>query len=230
MQSDSIPKGGWNIFARILQEVLATHGISLGQLDDHPAVYLHKEKVRRLQKSIRENILAFPMLTPDEMDRVIATFHLSELEQLRLRAAVLATAIEIILVDRINKYAALAAAEEILPILERVLGTHAFQEIGIRTITEGVPAKEEADIDTALAGAFSALDRATLALTMSSDADNHWERIDRLHQAEHWFKKALAQLGGATATVKQSESWKLWQDEANHGFSQVTQQLALLEE
>src|SRR5437016_4855937 len=125
MYRDNLPTGGWNLFARMLQEILALHGFGLGHLDDNPEVHVHKEKVRRLQKSIRENIPRFPMLTPDELERVITAYRLNDSEQLRLRAAVLTTAIEITLMERINQYEALEAAEEILPILERVLRAHA---------------------------------------------------------------------------------------------------------
>lgn len=131
---NEVPLGGWNLFARVLQEILEAHGTSIGKLDDHPGIQLHKEKVRRLQKSIRENVLSFPMLTPSEIERVVTTFQLNEQEQIRLRAAVLATAIETILIDRINKYDALTAVEEILPILELTLARSSTRREGLSSV------------------------------------------------------------------------------------------------
>lgn len=226
----ALPTGGWNLFARVLQEILAIHGIGLGHLDDHPAVHVHKEKVRRLQKSIRENILTFPLLTPDELERVITAYRLNDDEQLRLRAAVLATAIEIILMERIDHYDALAAAEEILPILERVLRANARRTVGIGAVKGGeITMTDEPELDAPLEAALTTLDRATLALTLSSDVEDQWERTEHLRQAERGFEKALAQLDGVAAVIKQSDPWKLWQEEAHQGLMSVVQQLALLD-
>ena len=229
MGTQGTPAGGWNLFARILQEILVAHHSDLGKLDDHPAIHVHKEKVRRLKKSIQESAPAFPMLTPDEIDRVITTFHLSEGEQLRLRAAVLATAIEITLMGRIKHTDALMAAEEILPILERVLQNAPLQAMGIRTNGRGMPVRNDGDIDSVLAEALGIMDRATLAFTLSSDVEDHQERLERLHQAERGFEKALTQLNSLASGVKQSASWQMWHDEASHNLALVAQQLALLD-
>lgn len=113
--------GGWNLFARVLQEILVAHGLGLGHLDDR--AHIHPEKVRRLQRSLRvpKN---FPVLTIEEMEEVAHVFKLDWQEQIRLRAAVLATSIEATLMDRINQDDALKAAEQILPIIQRSLQEH----------------------------------------------------------------------------------------------------------
>jgi hypothetical protein len=229
MSRYGLPTGGWNLFARVLQEILALHGIGLGNLDDHPGVHVHKEKVRRLQKSIRENILTFPMLTPDELERVITVYRLNDGEQLRLRAAVLATAIEITLMERIDHYEALTAAEEILPILERVLRANARHTVGIGAIKGGITVTDKPELDAPLERALTALDRATLALTLSRDVQDHWERTEHLRQAESGFERALAQLDGAAQVIKQTASWKLWHEEAYQSLMIIVQQLALLD-
>ena len=68
----------WNIFARELEAILADHGWKLGFLDDRGIVE-HREKTRRLQKS-----LASPghlvTLNPDELERLYAALKLDELE------------------------------------------------------------------------------------------------------------------------------------------------------
>ena len=48
MTIDSISHRGWNLFARVLQEILADYGLGLGHLDDRTDI--HPEKVRRLQR------------------------------------------------------------------------------------------------------------------------------------------------------------------------------------
>src|SRR5262249_9882432 len=89
----------WNIFARELESVLAAHGWELGHLDDRGVVY-NREKVRRLRKSLTSpGHLA--TLNPEEMERLMALVPLTKLEQKRLRASLLATAVERTLLDRI---------------------------------------------------------------------------------------------------------------------------------
>jgi site-specific recombinase XerD len=104
----------WNIFARELEDILALRGLRLTHLDDR--AFIHREKVRRLRQSLLRP-RSFPVLNPTEMDNVIVTFQLNDNEVLRLRAALLATAIEEMLMDRISSEDALFLAEHLLPVL-----------------------------------------------------------------------------------------------------------------
>ena len=122
MEAYQTPPGGWNLFASILQEILAAHGLGLGHLDDRANI--HREKVRRLQLSLKVH-KSFPVLNIDEMERVVTAFQLNRKEKTRLRAAILATSIEETLMDRINPDDALKAAEQILDIIEQALREHA---------------------------------------------------------------------------------------------------------
>ena len=99
METYETPPGGWNLFASVLQEILAAHGLGLGHLDDRANI--HREKVRRLQRSLKVP-KSFPVLNIDEMEQVITTCGLNRKEKIRLRAAVLATSIEETLMDRIS--------------------------------------------------------------------------------------------------------------------------------
>src|SRR5579859_204278 len=95
---DETSQRGWNLFARVLQEILVAHGVGLGHLDDRANI--HPEKVRRLQRSLQAP-KSFPVLNIEEMEQVITVFRLNRQEKVRLRAAILATSVEETLMDRI---------------------------------------------------------------------------------------------------------------------------------
>src|SRR5947209_15318140 len=124
----------WNLFARELEDILINHGLRLSQLDDR--VSIHREKVRRLQRSLRVP-KSFPTLNPDEMDMLVETCLLTEDEVLRLRAAIIAASIEALLMDRINQDDALKAAEQILPVIEAALREYADETTGIGAFKRG---------------------------------------------------------------------------------------------
>ena len=108
MNTNEPVKRRWNLFARELEDILTNHSLRLGQLDDRAGI--HREKVRRLQKSLKVP-KSFPTLNPSEMDVVIESCFLTENEVFRLRAAIIATSVEAMLMDRINQDDALKAAE-----------------------------------------------------------------------------------------------------------------------
>src|SRR5579859_7020104 len=152
MTMDEYPRGGWNLFARVLQEILTAHGYGLGYLDDRTD--MHPEKVRRLQRSLKVP-KSFPVLNIYEMEQVTSAFKLDRQESLRLRAALLATSIEETLMDRINPHDALRAAEQILGIIEQALQEHAHDLAGIGAVKGGsIMMSEESEIDRKLGNAL----------------------------------------------------------------------------
>ncbi len=225
MMPPEVPHGGWNLFARVLQEILSAHGLTLGHLDDR--MQLHPEKVRRLQRSLQVP-KSFPVLNPDEMERLVAVVRLSRSEKTRLRAALLATAIEAMLMDRIRPPDALRAAEQILPVLEQALETYADEPLGIGAIKgEGEAAMpDEADIERELGGALAAIDRATLALHLSHNVESHAERVERAREARDGFETALVLLETVEPAFKAQEGWRFWHDEAQQGQRTAKQRLA----
>src|SRR5436305_5072632 len=100
MASQGIPVKRWNLFARELETILATRNIDLDHLDEHSSV--SRETVLRLSQSLR-SAESFPILDVDEMESVVQSLRLSEEEVIRLRAAILATCIERMLMERINQ-------------------------------------------------------------------------------------------------------------------------------
>jgi len=225
--STDVSRREWNLFARVLQEILAAHGCGLGHLDDRAG--MHPEKVRRLQRSLRTP-KSFPVLNISEMEQVIAVFRLDTREQVRLRAALLATSIEEMLMDRINQDDALRAAEQILPIIEQALQAYTDVPAGIGAVrgAGGPTLSEDSEIDRKLGGALAAFDHATLALQLCRYADSQTERIERARQARGGFESALLQLEQADSILKVREEWRFWYEEAQHGLAAARECLALL--
>jgi hypothetical protein len=226
METYETPPGGWNLFASVLQEILAAHGLGLGHLDDRANI--HREKVRRLQRSLKVP-KSFPVLNIDEMERVITTFGLNRKEKIRLRAAVLATSIEETLMDRISPDDALKAAEQILGIIEQALQEHAHDLAGIGAVKGGsIMMSEESEIDRKLGNALTAIDHATIALHLSRNADSQVERVECAQQARASFMAALAELDKAAPTLKANDAWLVWHDEAQNGLTDAQNRLVSL--
>jgi hypothetical protein len=225
MTTYEVPQRSWNLFARVLQEILAEHGLGLGHLDDRAGI--HPEKVRRLQRSLKVP-KSFPVLNIDEMEKVITVFSLDRRDKIRLRAAILATAIEETLMDRINAGDALFAAEQILRIIEQALQEHTNDLVGIGAVKGGTMMPGESEIDRKLGSALTTIDRATLALHLSRNADSQAERVERAQQAREGFISALTQLEKAAANLKAGDAWHAWHDEAQNGLITAQNRLTSL--
>ena len=226
METYETPPGGWNLFASVLQEILAAHGLGLGHLDDRANI--HREKVRRLQRSLKIP-KSFPVLNIDEMEQVITAFGLNRKEKIRLRAAVLATSIEETLMDRISPDDALKAAEQILGIIEQALQEHAHDLAGIGAVKGGsIMMSEESEIDRKLGNALTAIDHATIALHLSRNANSQVERVECAQQARASFMAALAELDKAAPTLKANDAWLVWHDEAQNGLTAAQNRLVSL--
>ena len=226
METYETAPGGWNLFASVLQEILAAHGLGLGHLDDRANI--HREKVRRLQRSLKVP-KSFPVLNIDEMEQVITTFGLNRKEKIRLRAAVLATSIEETLMDRISPDDALKAAEQILGIIEQALQEHAHDLAGIGAVKGGsIMMSEESEIDRKLGNALTAIDHATIALHLSRNADSQVERVECAQQARASFIAALAELDKAAPILKANDAWLVWHDEAQNGLTAAQNRLVSL--
>lgn len=218
---------GWNLFARVLQEILAAHGCRLGQLDDRAQV--HPERVRRLRRSLLVP-KSFPILTHEEMERVIEAFNLNWNEQIRLRAALLATSIEATLMDRINQDEALMAAEQIFPIIERALQEHEGELGGLALARKGsfTVTGEDTDIDRKLGKALAYIDHAIMSLHLSHSAGDKIERVAHAKKARDGFESALLSLNKAELSLRTSEAWLMWHDDAQSGLTAAKRRLAVL--
>ncbi|HLZ60735.1 MAG TPA: hypothetical protein VKR06_27625 [Ktedonosporobacter sp.] len=220
MATNQPPCKRWNLFARELDDILQAHNLSMADLATKAE--LHSEKVRRLKLSL--STPRFNLLSPEDLDHVIAHFQFTIEEQLRLRAAILATAVEETLMDRIDPENALKAAEEIFPILLDALRKRLGQE-GIGK-TRGESMRDEAAIDDLLDIALKRYDQAMIALYLSQQGDTQTERIEQLRRAREGFAAALAELEAlkrADSTIAESETWQMWYEEAHNGLAQAQQ-------
>jgi hypothetical protein len=216
----------WNIFARELEDILADHGLRLGQLDDR--AFIHREKVRRLRKSL-ERPKSFPVLNPEEMDEIIAVVPLNDYEVLRLRAAILTAAIQETLVERINPEDAFIATEQIFPTIMMAMHRQSDETTGLaRMRGESTGVDEDGEIDEVPEEALVALDRATKALHLSRDAQTDVERREQLRRAIAGFEAALDTFIAAAEATRDSAAWHAWHAEAQQGLSIAGQSLRAL--
>ena len=210
---------GWNIFARELENILQVHKLRLGQLDDR-GIVLHREKVRRLQQSLLSPS-HFPTLNPEELDRLVRYLDLPEGEQNRLRAAIVATAVERTLMDRISPDVALMAANDVF---ELCLATMRNQPdlalaIGVKgstTIYDG-----NSSGDGRLDEALTCIDEGTLYLFAARSATLSRTVDYNARKAQTAFADALALLDQiGTPPVGQSayEIWHSAYSEAEYGY------------
>ncbi len=221
----------WNIFARELALILARRNLRLGHLDnrkDEHGPLVHPEKVRRLQRSLftPKNLAT---LSPQELQRIVKAFDLNAEEEARLRAALLATAVEMLLMDRVDTHTALLAADETFHTLLDALrqepplpGMSGVRDPAPERPYEVFPAAYPAPLEHAV----GAIERATLALHLSEDQVPTSERIDRAAEAQMGYTRALDILDRATDT--DGEAWAFWREEAARGKAYAAQRLLAL--
>lgn len=213
----------WNLFARELEDILADHHYTLGQLDDQAGI--HREKVRRLKQSLGlpKN---FPVLNSEEMAAISEKLQLSDTEIMRLRAAVLATAIERVLMDRISPSDALAAAEHMLPLISRAMQEQVNSITGMGAIRrEDTISSDYDESDLALEAAIEAIDKGTIALHLSYNVSSHTERVERAQEARYHFEAAQAELDEVDDDIRQLAAWKYCNQEAQSRLAEADQRL-----
>lgn len=214
---------------------------------DSPFELVHREKVRRLILSLRQPGL-LPILSRDDLERIRRYFRFTHDEVQRLQAAILATHIQ----RTVSEWAqpndnpaqrlkaasvALRAAELLLPTLAEALRTiddddplafrgPALAE-GVFTMTTPGAASQPADerAYAELASALDAIDRATLALSLSYHAPVSAERLERARAARSAFSDALEQLDEQEAWVRASEPWRVWHAEARRGYHEADERV-----
>lgn len=222
-----VPAHHWNLFAWELETILQAQQppCSLSLLDDRAG--LHREKVRRLQQSLTQATPKhLPVLNPEELEEVVERFGLTREEAQRLHAALLVTAIERLLLDRLEPEVALQLAEHLLPSI-----TTALIQLPSGVFRKGAERMaKDTWLDEALEDALEAIDRATLAWQLSYRVEAPLERVGQLRQACDCFRQGLRLLAEANPAVQQTATWQVWQQEASRGLEQTSQRLATLED
>jgi hypothetical protein len=234
--SSSLPSY-WNVFAGVLQELLQarTPSLRMGHLDNREDPLTGKVippfKVARLQRSLTTPI--FPTLNPDEIDRAARTFNFNWQEKVRLHAAVLATAVQALLVGRIGVRDAWLAGWQVLPIIEQYLLTHWDDEglgsgrKGLQLQQESTPVSDDPDPFTAQFGvAVAEVERGWLALTLAEYTTGQRDRQAQAKTARLAFETAMVLLRPTTrAGALDPEAGRFWQEEAREGLNAAKQLL-----
>lgn len=205
----------WCIFTRELEAVLATRGLRIGQLNDLGVVY-HPEKVRRLQRSLKApNHLT--TLNPEEMERLGAIVGLTDAEQNRLRASLLATAVEMVLMDRIDAHTALMASNDVFEILLATIKAQPAMVVATGVRGEAMIGDTDAEGDEAFTQALGLIDRATLELHASAEAISPRAQGAFAQEAFEAYGRSLDLLRQSQSPLLESDEWRFWHDEAMHG-------------
>jgi len=215
----------WNIFARVLERILHAHGYTLWQL--RTVAEIHTEKIGRLHRSLHEP--KFNVLSPDDLDKVILACNFTADEATQVRAAVLATAIEKMLMDRINRFDALAAAEQVYPILYRALKKRGDDSHGLGG-TKGTAAPVATPLPTqtgseAFERAIDEVDASLLLLHLADTSDGE-DGVQYAQLARSRFLTTLALLEDLENEVRASESWLVWHAETLGGLAHAEQRIA----
>jgi len=205
----------WNIFARELEDILATRGLHLSHLDDRGVVE-HREKVRRLQQSLKSP-RHLTTLNPDEMERLIAIMQLTDLEQKRLRAALLATAVEMTLMDRVDPQTALMASDDVFHILFAAMKAQPHMVMTTRVKGDTMIDDHDIDGDAAFLQALDLIDRATLSLHVSRNATSPQAQVTHASEARDAYTRSLELLRQCESPRPESEGWRFWYSEACDG-------------
>lgn len=218
----------WNLFARELEKVLAAHGQSLNQLE--PQLGISEEKARRLQQSLFTP-KSLPVLSPDELESLEQELFLSNEEWTRLRAALLATSIERLLMERIGEDKAWQVADLTLLLVDEALQEQLQQNraSGTKRILDG-EALEDTEMDLAWEGVWNALDSATLALQLSYYVSSYRERVKKLKEAQADFQEALDELNRLDKSTKALPLWHAYVAEVRRGLDSALERLEDLRE
>jgi hypothetical protein len=213
MSNFSASSTRWNIFARELEIVLRKHGFQMGQLVSQGIVF-NSQKIVRLQRSLT-SAKHLSTLSPEEMERLITIMQLDDLEQKQLNAALLATAVERILLDRIEPLVALMAANDVFHILFEAMQNQPGTMAGVKggTMIDDVECVGDAPFMEAL----DLIDRATLTIHVSRNAGSIAARFARAHEAFDTYTQAQELLQKAQDPPHEHEDWLYWYNEARSG-------------
>lgn len=207
---------GWNIFARELAAILHARGLRLGHLNDQAGI--HPARVSRLQRSLREP--KFNMLPPEDLEHVMEVFEFSPDEQVRMKAAILATAIENILMGRINQLDALQAVDQIFPILCRALREQGDSPSGIGAVkTAGALEATSPEMEAQLEVALNSLDNAVLAQYLAKWDKNARDQRRNQRLAREQFRAALDALDALPPSARELDEWLVWHTQALQGLA-----------
>jgi hypothetical protein len=200
-----------NLFARELAAALEQHGATLEDLQRAP-LRVHRITIKRLRNALAGRVppkaSKLSMLSPETLHDVIEEYELTGAEQARLKAAILANAVGLKLLDRCQPDRVLQAAEHIFQILVEVLqeGDVRAQEL-LLVVQKGSTGLTDDELEEVFEPVAVRYDQATLALNMSYEFGQAADRVASARQAQLLFQEALAELSAFPTDLRQTEHW-----------------------
>ena len=214
----AVPQMQWNIFARELDAILRAHGSRIGLLDNHEEIALHPQVVQRLLRSLHSP-KPLVVLNPDVLTNIIQVYAMSIDERRRLKAAILATAVQRILMDRVDASLVLMISNNVFDLLLAAFVAHPALESLVRQSSfTSPPNGTEA---TPLFEALDVLDQCTVELHLTLQTESDEERRRMALQTYQAFGFALTLLEQCSQDVRQAPDWEYWYREAQSGRQQV---------
>jgi hypothetical protein len=214
-----------NLFARELVQILAAHGLKLEQLAD--LVDIQPISIQRLQKSLSDPAFA-PILSPDELELLVSALLITGTEQRRLKAALLATAIQRLLKSQLGLSSARQIVGQIYPLLLDTSMKVDLEFLGAEERGDH-DASEDVEADMAWSAIWEAMDAADLALQLSNGLVSYSEQRRKVQEARSHLEEALAELEGLNKAIRSLPIWRTSHQRASKELKAVDSRLKALE-
>jgi len=217
----------WNPFVQELQAILHEHNKNLNYLDN--PIGIHREKVRRLQQSL-STPTQLPVLNPEDLQTVIDTLQLDTIEILRLHTALLATAIQRMLSNRVHPDDAQLAAQQLQPTILSALIRYT-NENGLGNTRGGdLDPIDDDDFDRIFSAITNTFDRGEEALNMSYYTTSYEEQLRTAQYADTCFKNAQKGLQQMSGDIRLLSGWQTLNDSVQEALTGVNNRLRELGE
>ncbi len=216
----------WNIFARELETILSARRIRLEHL--YEVITIFPDKARRLAQSLYEPGY-FPLLSERELADLTLACHLSRAEVLHLKAAILATSVEKMLLGyTLDEQKALQAADATFPFLLDALQQTDDEENDQDATRGDLFLGMDNTNDRVLNAAWHSFDNGEMALHQSQNAASKLERVESVRKACQYFEQALRELDTAEARIRTTQGWHDWQAEIQRSLASARARLQAL--
>lgn len=221
-QKDTSPELYWNIFARELRNVLNRHKRDLEDLDVY--VGIHPETARLIILSL-DTPPSLPVLNIEEMELLMGRLHLEQHDILRLKAAMLTTAIQRELALHIRRDDARLAADQIFPTIFKSLEEQANERKLGNERGGDMEGRANSELDFLLIPALNALHSGWEKLSQSEDVREQNLRVKKAHEACRDFTEAITYLESLNSATRLKPGWKHKYRDAQKGLALAQKQL-----
>lgn len=210
---------GWNAFARVLEEILLSHGKDWNWLASSGVT--SPQTCMRLQQSLRKPV-SFPVLDAKEQADLILILGLKKPERAYLQAALLTTELERMLCDYLTPEGVFLASDSLLPLL-----LEAVREGRIKRGSDD-ETRENAEQDYVWDEIQHDMDVALLMLEASSFASSG-TRVRKIGEAQASFQDVLHRLNEMDTFSRSLPLWRNYHEKVRHNIARCIEILENLE-